>query len=403
MQAQTRIVADGRSDRPARASMVSVPAGIYIHVPFCRSKCPYCDFFSIANDGRIPDYLDALLVELSRSRLAGLAVDSIYFGGGTPSLLTAEAIGRIIEAVNRHFAVNGDAEITLEANPGTVSRESLAAYRSLGVNRINIGLQAMDDSTLAFLGRIHTAGQGVDAYEWARAAGFDNVGLDLIYAIPGQTRQHWEAQMARAVRLAPEHLACYSLTVEPGTPLADRVADGQVRLPAEKMAADLFDLTAAYLNANGYRQYEISNFAQAPAPGKPDRRSRHNRKYWSGAAYLGFGPAAHSFFDHTRWWNHGSVDRYLADLAVGKPPVAQREVLTRAQRLIEFVYLGLRQTAGIDKADFKLRFAEGFCDRFEPQLTRLIDEGLVEDAGMRIRLTGRGRRFLEGVVVWLID
>jgi oxygen-independent coproporphyrinogen-3 oxidase len=191
--------------------------------------------------------------------------------------------------------------------------------------------------------------------------------------------------------------------VEPDTPLAHRVADGGVRLPSEKMSADLFDLTAAYLNANGYRQYEISNFAKQTAAGPPDRRSRHNRKYWSAVPYLGFGPAAHSFIDPTRWWNHRCLDRYLADLAAGKAPVAQREVLTRTQRLTEFVYLGLRQTAGIDKANFESRFAEGFDARFEPQLTRLADEGLIEDAGTRIRLTDRGRRFLEGVVVSLLD
>ena len=402
MEKRSRIFADDRSDRPNRTSTANMPTGIYIHVPFCRLKCPYCDFYSIADDGRIPDYLEALCGELSRCRHAGATADSIYVGGGTPSLLTAAAVGRIIDTVGRRFAVTGDAEITLEVNPGTVGRESLAAYRSIGVNRLNIGLQAFDDPSLVFLGRIHTARQGRDAYEAARAAGFDNVGLDLIYAIPGQTRQQWRAQMARAVQLAPEHLACYSLTVEPDTPLADRVADGKVRLPTEKMAADLFDMTAAYLNANGYNQYEISNFARQSAAGRPDRRSRHNRKYWMGAPYLGFGPAAHSYCDGTRWWNHRSLDRYLADMAAGKRPVAEREVLTRAQRLIEFVYLGLRQTVGIAKADFELRFAEAFGDRFEPQLTRLIDEGLIEDTGRRVRLTRRGRRFLEGVVIRLL-
>ena len=402
MEKKPPIPADRGRDRPDGASTAPLLAGIYIHVPFCRAKCPYCDFYSIADDGRIPDYLAALCFELSRCRHAGAAVDSIYFGGGTPSLLTAESVGRILEAVQGRFAVTADAEITLEVNPGTVSRESLAAYRSLGVNRLNIGVQSVDDPSLAWLGRIHTAAQGRDAFNWARAAGFDNVGLDLIYGLPGQTRRQWENQMVQAVELAAEHLACYSLTVEPDTPLAGRVAAGQVRLPTERLAADLFDLTAAYLNANGYRQYEISNFARQPAAGQPDRRSRHNRKYWNAAPYLGFGPAAHSFVDPVRWWNHRSLDRYLADLAAGAPPVAQCEVLTRAQRLIEFVYLGLRQSAGIDRADFQSRFAEAFDDRFEPQLTRLIDEGLIADAKTRIRLTARGRRFLEGVVVRLL-
>jgi oxygen-independent coproporphyrinogen-3 oxidase len=324
--------------------------------------------------------------------------DTIYFGGGTPSLLTPLQITRILEGIHTCFSVTPDAETTLEVNPETVNQSSLAAYRAAGINRLNIGLQSLDDQTLAFLGRIHTAKKGVDAYGWARAAGFDNIGLDLIYGVPGQTRSHWEAEMAGVVRLSPDHLSCYTLTMEPGTPMAQRIQNGQIQPLDEQTAGDLFSATAPYLNHNGYRQYEISNFARHAAENTRDRSSRHNRKYWTFAPYLGFGPAAHSFLDDTRWWNHRSLNDYLTNLTAGRCPVAETETLTREQQMMEFVYLGLRQTDGIDTTDFASRFKEKFSERFESEVSRLVREGLVAQVQDRIRLTHRGMRFLEHVV-----
>jgi len=375
-----------------------VPAGLYIHVPFCRAKCPYCDFYSVTDPGLIFEYIEALLAELSMRRQQVPRADTIYFGGGTPSLMTPLQIKQILEGIHACFSVTPDAETTLEVNPETVNQASLAAYRVAGINRLNIGLQSLDDQTLAFLGRIHTAKKGVDAYGWARAAGFDNIGLDLIYGVPGQTRSRWEAEMAGVVRLAPDHLSCYTLTMEPGTPMAQRVQNGQIQPLDEQTAGRLFSATASYLNHHGYRQYEISNFSRHAAGDSRDRRSRHNKKYWTAAPYLGFGPAAHSFLDHTRWWNHRALNDYLADLKAGRCPVAGSETLTREQQVMEFVYLGLRQTDGLDTADFASRFNEAFSDRFEPEVSRLVREGLVEQSSGWIRATDRGMRFLEHVV-----
>ena len=385
------------------ASLFSGPAGLYIHVPFCRAKCPYCDFYSVTDRGRIPEYTEALLIELNMLRHRVYRADTIYFGGGTPSVLSPPQVAKILEGIHTCFSLTHDVEITLEVNPGTVNKAALAAYREAGINRLNIGLQSIDDQTLTFLGRIHTAKEGIDTYRWARKVGFDNVGLDLIYGVPGQTRSGWEAEMAFVVKLAPDHLSCYTLTIEPGTPMAKKVKNGLIQPLDEQTAGDLFSSTAEYLNRKGYRQYEISNFARHVPGDTTDRRSRHNRKYWTFSPYLGFGPAAHSFLGDTRWWNHGSLDDYLADLMAGKRPVAGTETLTREQQIMEFIYLGLRQTDGINTADFASRFMADFSDHFEPEVTRLLSEGLVERSAGRICLTTRGTRFLEHVVDRLLS
>jgi len=377
---------------------VSPPAGLYIHVPFCRAKCPYCDFYSVTRLDLIDTYIQALLAELKHYRHHIALADTIYFGGGTPSVLTPRQLAQVLDGLRACFTVAADAEVTLEVNPGTVNRDNLADFRQAGVNRLNIGLQSTDDRHLTLLGRIHSAKTGIDTYHRARAVGFDNVGLDLIYAIPGQTLIRWEAEMAGVVRLAPDHLSCYTLTIEPGTPMARLVRENRFQPPGEQAVGDLFSATADFLNGNGYRQYEISNFARHAVAGAPDRRSRHNRKYWNISPYLGFGPFAHSYMDGCRWWNHGTLDGYLSALKEGKRPVAGREALTRAQQVIEFVYLGLRQTDGIDTADFASRFNTDISSYFVSQLPPLGAEGLIETSLGRVRLTRRGMRFMESVV-----
>ena len=373
-------------------------AGIYIHVPFCRAKCVYCDFYSITALDRIPDYISALTVEIDRCPHRPDRVDTVYFGGGTPSLLGPRQIAGLLDLLRNRFNIAADAEITLEVNPGTVTPADLRGYRDAGVNRLNLGIQSLDDDALRFLGRIHTAQQGKAAYAHARAAGFDNVGLDLIYGLPAQTADSWAVQLADAARLEADHLSCYTLTLEPGTPLTKKVDTGLVAPPDEGVVGDLFAHTCAWLNANGYRQYEISNFARDTGPAGPDRRSRHNRKYWTFAPYLGFGPVAHSYMDGRRWWNHRGLGRYLTDLSAGRSPVAGGETLSRDQRMIEFIYLGLRQTDGIDTIDFARRFDSGFFDTFGTAAAELRREGLLAHAGARVRLTLPGMRFLESVV-----
>ena len=403
MQKESSTIAEHAPESSAGSPSASTPAGLYIHIPFCRAKCPYCDFYSVTDRSLIPEYIDGLLAELNLLRHRVPRADTLYFGGGTPSVLTPLQIARILEGVHSCFSLTPDVEATLEVNPGTVNKADLAAYRSVGINRLNIGLQSIDDQILTFLGRIHTAKKGIDTYRWAREAGFDNVGLDLIYGVPGQTPSRWEAEMAGVIQLAPDHLSCYTLTIEPGTPMAKQVENRLIQPLDEQTAGDLFSATLQYLNSKGYRQYEISNFARNAEGDTTDRRSRHNRKYWTFSPYLGFGPAAHSFLDNTRGWNHRSLDDYLADLEAGKRPAAGTETLTREQRMMEFVYLGLRQTDGIDTADFASRFRVDFSDHFEPEVTRLLSEGLVERLSGRIRLTTRGMRFLEHVVDRLLS
>ena len=376
----------------------ATPAGIYIHVPFCRAKCPYCDFYSVVRpEESIVDYLTALAWELERSPHQGLAVDTVYFGGGTPSLLTPDQIRSILSMVRAGFVVAADAEITLEVNPGTVDAADLRGYRTAGVNRLNIGLQSVDDRHLDFLGRIHTAGQGIDTLGWARAVGFENVGLDLIYALPGQGTDEWQRELAVVADLGAEHLSCYTLTLEPGTPMAAREASGDFVALDEETAAALFSFTIDFLNRSGYRQYEISNFARIDGAGAIDRRSRHNRKYWTSAPYLGFGPSAHSFLDDRRWWNHRSLACYLDELRQGRSPQAGEETLSREQRVVECVYLGLRQTDGIDRQDFYARFGVDFLSLFGVAAEPLIGEGMLAASTSHIRLTPRGMLLLESV------
>ncbi|BBO81211.1 coproporphyrinogen III oxidase [Desulfosarcina ovata subsp. sediminis] len=385
------------TDTQATLGTDIAPAGIYIHVPFCRAKCPYCDFYSVTDSDRIPNFVDALLKELKRRRGRVPSADTVYFGGGTPSILTPGQIERILGAVHDAFNMMPDSEVTLEVNPGTVSLDSLHGFRNAGINRLNIGLQSTNDRTLGFLGRIHTAEQARNTYRWARQAGFDNVGLDLIYGIPGQSREAWRVELADVIRLESEHLSCYTLTLEPGTPMADRVNQGRIPSPDEAVVGDLFVFTCKWLDDHGYRQYEISNFARKD-PGKGiDLRSRHNRKYWNFIPYLGFGPAAHSFLDQCRWWNHRHLAPYLADVAAGRLPVAETERLTRDQQLIEAIYLGLRQTDGIDTVDFRQRFAIDFFDHFRKAMVPLIDGGLIQLESRRVRLTAQGMGLLERV------
>ncbi len=391
---------------PASAKTVSssiTTVGLYIHVPFCRAKCPYCDFFSTTRHDLISSYVAAVIDEIERDHHQGIHADTVYFGGGTPSLLQPEHIARIIDALCRRFAVDSHAEVTLEANPGTVDRQRLAQYRNVGINRLNLGLQSMDDHILTFLGRIHTARQGIDAFSDARAAGLDNVGLDLMFAVPGQTKKGWEDQLARVVDLAPEHLSCYSLTWEAGTPLAGWVKEGRVLPVSESLAATLFSMTGEVLGQKGYPRYEISNFARHTDNENVDYRSRHNSKYWDLLPYLGFGPAAHSCMENRRWWNHRSLDRYLKALKAGDAPTAGGEVLTRGQQIMEFVYLGLRKREGIDRKNYTRRFQDDFSKRFDPVLSRLMGDGLLESDRRCVWLTERGMRFLESVAGQLIE
>jgi len=377
--------------------METQPAGIYIHVPFCVTRCRYCDFYSQTDLSLRGAFVDALVREIELGPDPGPA-DSLYFGGGTPSLLEPTQIARIIRSIRTRFTLSPDAEITLEANPGTVDERRLPDFRVAGVNRLNLGIQSFDDDNLAFLGRIHTAAEASRAVEAARAAGFNNLGLDLIYGLPGQTATDLQKDLGKATAFNPEHLSCYLLTYEKGTLLDKQREQGAVAPLAENTTADLFLVNRDFLDRLGYGQYEISNFTRSD-----QYRSRHNCKYWTFAPYIGLGPAAHSFLAPVRYWNHRDLGVYLAELEKGRLPIKAKETLTVNQQMIEAVYLGLRQNRGIPIADFNQRFSADFRTLFEPVLSDpLLDKLLELDADF-CRLTPQGMLVMDTIVARFVD
>jgi len=374
------------------------PAGIYIHIPFCVRKCPYCDFYSVSDLATIPVFVDALIAEMTLRRQPEKVFDSIYIGGGTPTVLDQEQVCRILEAAGREFAIDPGAEITIEANPGTVSNARLRAFRSAGINRINIGVQSFDDANLEFLGRIHTAEDAKNALHMAEDAGFDNIGLDLIYALPDQTRRNWQKDLETAVDCAPAHISAYMLTCEPGTPLdSDRIA-GRFKPAHDSRQAEFFMHARDFLRRHGYEHYEISNFARSAR-----YRSRHNSKYWNNIPYVGFGPAAHSYAPPVRSMNVRSVAEYVEKIREGRLPVGETEKLNWQQLMIEAIYLGLRQAVGIDCAAFANRFGVDFKQMFSDLIGRFTAKGYLMEHDGRIVLTGRGMLMQESIAEAFIE
>lgn len=365
--------------------------GLYIHVPFCQTKCPYCDFFSVTSPELISAYLKGLEKEAPFYGDLFPAFDSLYLGGGTPSLLDGAQLSTLVTSLRRHFDFAIDTEFTLEANPDDLSPEKLALYKDLGVNRLSVGVQSFDDQELAFLGRRHTARQAEQALNWARAAGFTNLGLDLIYGLPGQSAAGWRQNLKKALEFSPEHLSCYQLTFELGTPLGARQAQGLIKPLGEEAQRRLFLLTSRFLEERGYLHYEIANFARRKAC-----CSRHNRKYWQHTPYLGLGPGAHSFRDGRRWWNHRSLSRYCQALAAGALPLAWSETLTPAQLRLESLYLGLRTTNGVALDLIRL---QPHCQEI---VSALQAAGLVKVRQDRLLATRQGFLMADRLPVWLL-
>lgn len=316
-------------------------AALYIHVPFCEHKCIYCDFYSITDRSLSTAYVTALRQEWSWYKhnppFGGFVFSTLYFGGGTPSLLSV----RELETIINDLPLQADAEITLEANPGTVSPAYLQELRRIGVNRLSIGIQSFVDQELKTLSRIHDAAQAEQAIVQARQAGFDNLALDFIFAIPSQTPATLARSLHKAISFAPEHLSCYSLTVEKETPLAAAVAGGELHTLEEEEEAALLIQSKTILESAGYEQYEISNYA------RPGRRSRHNQSYWDGTPYLGLGPSAHSYDGRRRWWNGRDVAGYITAWQAGQAAPAGSETITSSEKQTELIMLGLRRLEGI--------------------------------------------------------
>ena len=362
--------------------------GIYIHIPFCRSKCDYCDFYSLAGrEERMDDYQRALLAHLKESAFAarGFSVDTVYFGGGTPSCYGAKRLKELLSAVKKYYKVEKEAEITLEANPDSVDFKSLKALRRAGFNRISMGLQSACPAELEAVHRPHTVAQGDEAVAAARKAGFANLSLDLIYGLPTQTVSSWQNTVEHVLTLEPEHLSCYGLKVEEGTPLAARVAAGEERLLSDDAQATLYLWTVSRLARAGYGQYEISNFA------RPGFASRHNLRYWLTQPYMGFGPGAHSDFGGRRYSWVRDLEGYIKGVLEGSVPLLDsQDLIPQEERGSEYLMLRLRTARGIEEWEYRGSYFMDFAP-IEARLREFAAQGWAEKtAEGRWRLTPKG-------------
>lgn len=378
---------------------------LYLHVPFCRHRCSYCDFNTFAGQERmVPAYVDAICQEI-RQVAAGagnlLPVHTVFFGGGTPSLLAEADIEKITAHLRACFQFQDDVEITLEANPGTVSLAYLSGLRSLGVNRLSFGMQSAHPDDLRLLEREHDFFDVAQAVRWSRQAGFDNLNLDLIFGLPGQPLDRWKDTVERAIDLAPDHISLYALTIEHGTPLYRRWMRGMIPLVDDDLAADMYEYAMDRLPRSGYEQYEISNWARR-SPGGGLLACRHNLQYWRSGPYLGFGAGAHGCAQGVRTINVGGIRPFIERCMEGKPaqfpagPAARRTIqLDRLDEMQETMMVGLRLTQeGVSAAAFLERFGEPLMDVFGEEIERLEQIGLLEwvdEANPRLRLTPRGR------------
>jgi oxygen-independent coproporphyrinogen-3 oxidase len=350
--------------------------GLYIHIPFCLSKCHYCDFYSLTSISAIPAFLEALFKEMEMYCNRFNPFDTVYIGGGTPSALNPQQMEDILMSVQKNFDLISNPgitpEITVETNPADLDRSFLESMREIGINRINIGVQSFDEKVLDFLGRRHSAKQAISAIEASRKAGFCNIGLDLIYGVPEQGIDSWLDTLKQAVAFSPEHISCYQLTLETKTPLGMRYQAQEFSLPGEELQYEFFMKTSELLEDAGYIHYEVSNFALGTK-----YTSRHNQKYWDHSPYLGLGPSAHSFQYNRRWWNHPSLDQYLAAINAGNLPIEETEILMIEQLRLEALYLGLRTKKGIFLQDFKNRYHYDLFTEKKEMLDKLQEEGLI--------------------------
>lgn len=359
-----------------------IPLELYVHIPFCVRKCQYCDFLSDPSDEETKDrYIEALLKEIrAAEHTEDYEIVSVFIGGGTPSALKAEAIASIMRTLQEKFFFCEDAEVTIEANPGTVDPEKLTIYRNVGINRLSLGLQSTDAEELKLLGRIHSYEEFLKSYEWAREAGFSNINIDLMFAIPGQTGEAWRQHLYQVAELNPEHISAYSLIIEEGTPFAEQNLD----LPDEDTEYQMYEDTAEILERYGYRQYEISNYA------KQGYMCRHNAGYWQRLEYLGFGLGASSLYGGMRFSNTHQMQEYLKESR--NPDQIRKDVtvLSRNEQIEEFMFLGLRMTEGISEKKFEENFNVRLMDIYGDILQKYEETGFMEHIETKWRLTRKG-------------
>ena len=371
--------------------------GLYVHVPFCSAICNYCNFNrGLFDAGLKEQYVAALLREIA-SQADSAAADTIYFGGGTPSLLEPVEVEAVIGACRRAFSVSGDTEITLEANPETVTPERLEGFRAAGVNRLSFGVQSFRDEELQRLTRLHSAARAADAFGMARRAGFDNISLDLMMWLPQQTIPQWLESVDALIGLAPDHASLYILELYPNAPLRDAMARGKWSLAPDDDAADMYLDAMARLEAAGYEQYEISNVA------KPGRQSRHNLKYWTDGEWLGFGCGAHSTRRGVRWKNLSSTAEYITAVASGGQLAVERRVLSAREALEEALFMGLRLARGIDVNTVKARFGIDVWDIYRRQLEQFQEAGVLIYDGRLLRLSRAGMLLANEIMARFLD
>ena len=366
------------------------PLALYVHIPFCKAKCTYCDFYSLAGgEANIPIFVDVLLMEIQAARekhdLEDHFIDTIFFGGGTPNMLTPSQLEQVIDALAELFPLAelaGNTEIGLEINPGEASLEALKNYREIGFNRVSIGIQSFQQKLLTFMSRIHDPAQSMQTFQHARAAGFNNISGDLIFAVPGQTREMWETDLQTLIDLGPEHISTYSLTVEEGTALKRWVDAGHVHMLEETIDTGMYAAGRKLLEQAGYLNYEVSNFA------RQGYACRHNLNYWTGVEYLGFGPSAHSFFDGQRWWNPRDLHTYITDLKeIGtcKPEVEAIDAITAAN---EMILTRLRLNGGLNLAAFRSTHGIDLLSDRRDVLEKWGQELEVRDEHLRVTSQG---------------
>lgn len=354
-------------------------AGLYVHVPFCKTKCPYCDFNSVTDLSLIEEWLSGISQEMEFYKDTFNAFDTLYLGGGTPTVLSNAVLTGLFQELRKKFSFKDNVEITAEANPDDVTLEKLELLKALGVNRLSIGAQSFNDEELTFLERRHSLKGAEEALSRVKEVGFKNFGIDLIYGLPGQTVASWIASLQKALTFNPTHLSCYQLTLEKSTPFGKMEDQGKFKVCSEKQGRNFFLTTSKFLEQNGFIHYEISNYSRGN-----QFRSRHNLKYWHHVPYLGLGPAAHSFLGRTRWWNLRSVKRYCADLQKGLLPVEESETLTSEQLRFEKLFLGLRTNEGVRMDD---AFPES---QAQVSVESMVKNSLITVQGGRIIPTKKG-------------
>ena len=338
-------------------------AGIYIHIPFCHAKCIYCDFYSVADrNNEIPEFLNLICKEIDlffKSKQAPWKFDTLFFGGGTPSLLEASSIERILETLNKYLDLNHIEEFTVETNPGEIDYHRLKDFLSIGVNRLSLGFQSFDDKLLSFLGRLHSSNDCIKTYENARKAGFENINADLIFDIPGQTVERWKQDLKKLVNLDPEHISTYSLTVEKQTNLFKLVQSGRVVMPSDTVDISMYTHSLDFLKKNNYLQYEISNHS------KKNYTCKHNLHYWKNDPYISFGPSAHSYDMQKRWWNINNLNQYSESIKNNKLPIQDEENLTDREHFNELIFNGLRMQDGVSIKSLEKYYNDSILDYIE--------------------------------------